>query len=232
MRVTIVMAARDAAATIRDAIGSALGQTYPCNLAIFDDGSQDGTGDIIQEAVEVGDALYSIRTDTPIGPAAARNNLIQATWDDTDVFAILDADDIYMPSKVERSLEAIKKFPPHVALVYTDEGYLDHVTGKTFTRYRPPYSLPQLAESNIVGGSYLITRNALETVGLFDESFPVAEHTELALRVASKFVLVHVAEPLVQTQVFPQSLRLTAGMPVWAYHTARAKRGKHAPQPS
>ncbi len=40
----------------------------------------------------------------PMGPAYSRNRAIKEAWDDTDVFALLDADDEYLPGALGKLL--------------------------------------------------------------------------------------------------------------------------------
>lgn len=100
--VSVVITARDAAATIGDAVRSALAEPETAEVIVVDDASRDATT-AAAEAAAAGDGrLKVIRCAVNVGPAAARNRALEAA---TGTFvAVLDADDFLLPGRFARLL--------------------------------------------------------------------------------------------------------------------------------
>jgi glycosyltransferase involved in cell wall biosynthesis len=89
------------AAYLREAIESVRSQTYrPFELIVVDDGSDDGSAEIAQAFEEV-QYIYQPRA----GNGAARNRAVEAAT--ADFFAFLDADDRFVPDKLERQMNTL-----------------------------------------------------------------------------------------------------------------------------
>src|SRR5690349_4805610 len=90
-QVTVMMPARNAAATIGRAVASALAEPEAAELVVVDDGSSDGTAAAALAAAAGDPRLILRRLTVSGGPAAARNlamALTVAPW-----ICPLDADD-------------------------------------------------------------------------------------------------------------------------------------------
>jgi hypothetical protein len=97
---SVVIGAYNAAATIADAVESALAQTLPpLEVIVCDDGSTDGTVTALEPYL---DRIVCIRKPRG-GAASARNAALGRARG--DFFAILDADDVYMPDRLEALTE-------------------------------------------------------------------------------------------------------------------------------
>lgn len=96
----VVIAVRDQAQYVGEAIDSVLAQTVPAErLIVVDDGSTDGTGDVARErGAEV------LRT-TGIGPSPARR--LGAEQLDSEFLSFLDGDDRFVDTRNELLLSAI-----------------------------------------------------------------------------------------------------------------------------
>jgi glycosyltransferase involved in cell wall biosynthesis len=110
--VSVVIPALNAAATIGRAVASALRQTQtPYEVIVIDDGSTDDTAAAARAS---GATLIATQHG---GPAAARNAGVRAAtqpW-----IAFLDADDAWLPAKLERQWSALA-LDPHARMVATD----------------------------------------------------------------------------------------------------------------
>ena len=100
--VSVLITAYDAAATIADAVRSALAEPETAEVIVVDDASRDATA-AAAEAAACGDGrLRVIRCAVNGGPAAARNRALEAA---TGAFvAVLDADDFLLPGRFARLL--------------------------------------------------------------------------------------------------------------------------------
>jgi len=122
-RVSVIIPAYNAAATIAATVESVLAQTFfDFEIICVDDGSIDRT-----KAILAGySAKYSDRlrlVDQPNnGPAAARNH--GARLSSGEYLAFLDADDIWMPNFLERTVAALDS-DPSLALVYCNASLAD-----------------------------------------------------------------------------------------------------------
>jgi succinoglycan biosynthesis protein ExoU len=95
--VSVIITARNAAATIGDAVVSALDQAEVSEVVVVDDASTDETGDAARDAARTDPRLILLRQATNLGPSAARNLAIARS--NAPCIAILDADDYFMPGR-------------------------------------------------------------------------------------------------------------------------------------
>lgn len=100
--VSVVIPVRNGEAYLREAIDSVLAQAVPVELIVADDGSADATPAI---ATSYGNRVIYLPGERR-GAAAARNRGVAAAtgqW-----LAFLDADDVWMPRKLEHQLMLLK----------------------------------------------------------------------------------------------------------------------------
>ena len=103
---TVVIAAHRAAATIDAALASVVGQTvHPAAVVVVDDCSPDDTA-AMAGAWADRLPLTVIRLDENRGPAGARDIAIRAAT--TELVAILDADDCWLPDHLESMHAALR----------------------------------------------------------------------------------------------------------------------------
>jgi glycosyltransferase involved in cell wall biosynthesis len=99
---SVVIPAYNAAATIREAIESIQAQTIPAHdIIVVDDGSTDGTA---ANARAMGGPITVVRQDNK-GPGAATSAGLRQV--ETPFVATLDADDLWLPSKIARQAECL-----------------------------------------------------------------------------------------------------------------------------
>ena len=111
--VTVVVPAYNSSAFLRQAVDSALGQTYPfVEVIVVDDGSTDGTTEVV---AGYGSKIVFIHQRNA-GVAAARNTALRVARG--ELVAYLDADDVWDPDKVRRQVEFLAAHP-ECGLVHT-----------------------------------------------------------------------------------------------------------------
>jgi glycosyltransferase involved in cell wall biosynthesis len=105
-QVTVVIPAFNAGRIITAALQSVFGQTYrDYEVIVVDDGSTDDTA---AQVAEWGDRLtYVYRPNG--GPASARNEALRRARG--RLIAFLDADDVWLPRKLERQVAYFDRFP-------------------------------------------------------------------------------------------------------------------------
>ncbi len=107
--VSVIVAAYQAAGTIERTLASIAAQTLkPMEVVVVDDGSTDGTFQTAESQAPNmnGIRLRVFRTDDNQGAGAARNRAIMESTQ--PVLALLDADDEWLPEKLERSMARLK----------------------------------------------------------------------------------------------------------------------------
>lgn len=112
--ISVVMPCYNARSYIREAIVSVLHQSYPSwELIIVDDGSTDGSTDIIEEMARTHPDRIRVLYQHRLGPSVARNQaLAQARG---NYVAFLDADDYWLPSALQKLHTALIEAPADVA---------------------------------------------------------------------------------------------------------------------
>jgi teichuronic acid biosynthesis glycosyltransferase TuaG len=176
-RVSVIIPAHNAAPFLDQTLASVQDQTYgDWEAVVCDDGSQDGTWDILQAA---GPRVRTVRNEHAGGPAAARNRALELASGDFAVF--LDADDLLHPQYLESQLAAYERAQAEtrpgeqdVGLVCCDARFLidDEYAPYTFLDRIPgrglPLTLERLLRRNMIYGACMVPAAVGEAVGWFD----------------------------------------------------------------
>jgi glycosyltransferase involved in cell wall biosynthesis len=113
-RVSIIMNVRNGAATLREALGSVMAQTFTdWEIIFFDDHSTDESARIVAEYADDRIRYFHSQEDMPLG--RARDVAIRhasGEW-----LAFLDQDDIWVPSKLHKQMLLVEG-EPEVGIVY------------------------------------------------------------------------------------------------------------------
>jgi len=156
--VTIVLCAYDQAPFVEEAARSALAQTVPCRVVGVDDGSRDGSADIVES---LGIPVLRLPHRGAVTAFRAGADLVE-----TPYFLKLDGDDRLEPKFVEHTLPEMRD--PHVGFVYTAARYFGAQIGAT---HPPAFDRRRLLRGNYAHGSSLIRREAYQSVGGYSPSF-------------------------------------------------------------
>jgi glycosyltransferase involved in cell wall biosynthesis len=183
--ISVIIPTHNSAAYLSEAICGVLGQTFQdFELIVVDDGSTDNT----QEVVGLfGERIRYISQDRA-GPSTARNHGILES--SGDLIAFLDADDVWLPTKLAKQVDFLKQHPEAV-LVYTDynrssePGSSNESRLKVFKPRTAEDSFHQLLDENFIAtSSVMVRREALANSGLFDPGLRGSEDFDLWLRLA------------------------------------------------
>lgn len=118
--VSIVIPVYNYADKVGRAIESALSQTYPCEIIVVDDGSEDNSAAVAEEYAGKHGNVHVIRQDNR-GVAAARNAGIERS---TGKYVVcLDADDAIKPTFVDSLLPALES-DRSLGIAYTGLWYI------------------------------------------------------------------------------------------------------------
>jgi succinoglycan biosynthesis protein ExoO len=111
----VLLAAYNAEAFLQRAVDSALAQSIDeLELIIVDDASTDETTKLVERLAETDRRIRLLRQSSNGGPAAARNAGLDAATGEW--IAVLDADDAYMPHRLERMVQVARMIDADVVL--------------------------------------------------------------------------------------------------------------------
>jgi glycosyltransferase involved in cell wall biosynthesis len=150
---------------IKQAIASVLNQTLsPVEIIVVDDGSTDGTRDVLDTYGSRIDCLYQQNR----GASAARNAGVRAT--NCEWVAFLDHDDEWHPDKL--ACQAASIVESGAEFCYT--GYERFANGRFEETIDPPdpsQLFPEIRFQNVLGprSMYLVRPSRLDSLGGFDE---------------------------------------------------------------
>jgi glycosyltransferase involved in cell wall biosynthesis len=197
-KVTVVIPAYNSLKYLPETINTVLSQSFQdFEVLVINDGSTDATEEWVIQNVK--DPRVKLISQENQGLSGARNTGIK--YAQGDYIALLDADDLWEPSKLEKQVQCLDA-NPEVALVYTWIALIDQhgkPTGRIVAHHAEGNVWQKLLEINIVvcGSNPLVRRNCFENVGLFDMSLSSNEDRDMWLRIAAKYPFAVIKEPLV-----------------------------------
>jgi len=155
------------------AIKSIFNQDYqPIEVIVVDDGSTDNSADIARAYKEI---QYIYQPNQ--GPSAARNTGIAVAQ--AEFIAFLDADDIWMPSKLSLQVSYLCNHPEVGFVVANRRMSIEEGVKK------PPWYREHLFEQDRVcfgPSAVVVRRSVFEKVGLYNPSFRYGESAEWLTR--------------------------------------------------
>jgi glycosyltransferase involved in cell wall biosynthesis len=171
-QVSVIIPALNAAATIARTLESVFAQTYTdFEIIVVNDGSTDGT---VRVLAGYGDRLKVVSQENR-GISAARNAGARAS--SGRYLAFLDADDLWLPDKLRRTV-AVLHDEPECAIVVSNAWQADEsgtISGATTV---PAELNRQPSRDDVIAGwgatvpsSFVVRRAAFDRCGGFDEHF-------------------------------------------------------------
>lgn len=206
-KISVLIPTYNCDAYVHEAINSVLNQTYKnFEIIVVDDGSTDNTKDVLRPYEEKKLITYIYQNNSV--PAVARNTGILNS--SGDYIAFLDADDLWMPEKLEKMIKKIndkKKF----GMVITSVNFVDLYGNILRTTNYDQMTEDEIKEilmerCIVVMSSVLIQREVFEHIGLFDENLTYAEDWDFFYRLAREYRIGIINEPLTVYRVRESSL--------------------------
>ncbi len=177
-RVTVVTTCRNAQTHLAECLDGILSQTLTeWELFLIDDGSTDDTRRIIETYAARDARIRPLYFDDSAGPYVRRNFAIRQAR--APFISIQDADDIMVPQKLERLVEAIAEDQRLGVVGSFYRSFLDEFTGIEHTEAAIlPTTQEQMLEvyrtqriwDYLWHGSAIVRRDLFDTIGLYDEN--------------------------------------------------------------
>jgi glycosyltransferase involved in cell wall biosynthesis len=171
-----------------EALDSILAQSYrPIEVIIIDDGSTDGTANIIRNHLPGvrGGLVRSIRQENA-GQVAATNRAVEAA--SGELLAFLDADDVWHPEKLSRQSAHLADHPEvDVSFTLVQNFWIDELAeeAERFRDHRIARPIP-----GYIMGTMLARRRAFDVAGFFDVGHDHAHTQEWVLRARAHGLMV------------------------------------------
>lgn len=198
IKISVVIPAYNAERFMRRCLQSVLAQTLkPYEIIVADDGSTDHTAAL---AAELGAHVLS---GPNRGISSARNSAIR--FASGEWIALLDADDLWDPEKLERQVACIR---PETVLVYTGIRSFDDKGIRNETPAEEPGVVKKmLRHRNLIApSSALVRRDVILRLGGFREGLRSCEDWGMWMRMRNTGRFDAVYEPLTSYYIHPASL--------------------------
>jgi glycosyltransferase involved in cell wall biosynthesis len=223
--ITVVTPCLNAEATIQQTIDSVAAQDYPRELVehlVVDGGSTDATVEIVERA----GLRYVSEPDRGLSDALNKG-LAMATG---DVFAELNADDLYLPGALSRVGRTMAEQPgaewvtgPCLIVGADGEEIRRGVTAyKSFFLRRWSYRL-HLVQNFVSAPATFVRTAALRELGGFDERFRYSMDYDVWLKLGRRGPPVVLDEPLAAFRMAGESLSLTGFERQFEEHALNAR---------
>ena len=189
---------------ISECVQSVLAQTLPAReIIIVDDGSTDATYNILRDL-----GFNSLSTKKTVlryffqqnrGVSSARNLGIKEAR--SEYIALLDSDDLWLKSKLDRQVSAFQNDTQSSRLCHTDEIWIRNGVRvnqhKKHKKHGGNVFQSCLKLCCISPSSTMMHRSVFEDFGFFDEDLPACEDYDFWLRYSAKEDVNFIDEPLI-----------------------------------
>jgi hypothetical protein len=206
------MAVLNGEAYLREAVDSILGQTFTdFELIIVDDGSTDRTPEILRS---IRDPRVRLLTN-PSNLGLARSLNLGMAKAVGEFIARQDADDVSEPDRFERQVAFLDGHPETALLgsAHTEIDAHGRVLGHVDAHCRRVTILWWMLFFCPFAHSAIVFRKqpVLEAVGGYDPSYRYSTDYEYWTRIADRFAVANLPEPLVRLRVHDASMTATYG---------------------
>ena len=189
---------------ILECVQSVLAQTLPAReIIIVDDGSTDATYNILRDlgfnSITTHKSVLRYFSQQNRGVSSARNLGIKEAR--SEYIALLDSDDLWLKSKLDRQIRAFQNDKQSTRLCHTDEIWIRNGVRvnqhKKHKKYGGNVFKNCLKLCCISPSSAMIHKSVFTDFGFFDEDLPACEDYDFWLRYSAKEDVNFVNEPLI-----------------------------------
>ena len=207
VRVSVIMPCYNSASFLDEAIASVLNQTFQdLELIVIDDGSTDDTLDIARQNQRKDPRVVVLPLPKNGGSSNARNagiRIAKGEW-----LAILDSDDVAMPSRFEEQLRLVDR-DRDLVMIGSSSISMD-AQGWPIRRHHYPTKHAALLKRLLTMGAFpphssmLYKKEVLARLRLFNTAYIPSEDYDLYLRLAEVGRMASVDKALVRMRLHEQ----------------------------
>jgi glycosyltransferase involved in cell wall biosynthesis len=210
--VSAVIPVHNGALYVAEAINGALSQTQPpIECVVIDDGSTDATAEVVRS---FGTGVTYIRLERG-GVSRARNHGAHVAHG--ELVAFLDHDDVWLPAKLERQIEALRARPEAMMALCAVEMIDAGGTPDGVKRLRPRENLITAmltfdgTEIPSCSSTGLVRREWLLSGGGFDPALSTCADWDLLVRSLLDGGIAYLDEPLARYRVHDSNMSRNVG---------------------
>jgi glycosyltransferase involved in cell wall biosynthesis len=193
--VSVIVTVYNGERYLEEALRSILDQSFhDLELVVVDDGSTDGSVDV---ARAIDDDRMVVISEGRLGRAEALNRALRETR--APFVALMDADDVSLPQRIERQHEFLVEHPDvgfagtwFTAVSEAGESLYTKTTLLRDADLRRRF----LLGTPIAGGTTMVRRTVFDRVGTFREAFVPSEDSDLWRRAILHFEAANIPEVL------------------------------------
>ena len=209
-KVSVVMSVYNGMPYLRDAVESILNQTlHDFEFIIIDDGSTDGTSQLIKDYASCDPRIVILENDENIGYSRSLNKGFARACG--SYIARQDADDISLPDRFEKQLAYFDRHPD-VGLLGTRPIFIDEndeiIQDSSYIFVSRPEDIPsRLMDNNCIHhGSIMVRKEIIDQVGFYKVELEPSEDYDLWLRISEISKIANLEEGLYKYREHKQSI--------------------------
>lgn len=200
-KVSIIIPVYNGSNYMREAIDSALMQTYKnIEVLVINDGSYDH-GATRKIALSYNNKIRYFEKLNG-GVATALNLGIREM--SGKYFSWLSHDDVYYPDKIEKQIEYLIQQDKKNIILYSDYDFIDNESKHIRSykvQHKEPFRICLLSSWPINGCTTLIDKSFFDENGFFDENAKYSQDYYLWFKLANKYEFVHMPDPLIKSRI-------------------------------
>ena len=219
-RVSIFVPSYNHASFVTATIQSVQAQTFQdFEIVVTDDGSQDGTPDIIASLHEPRLSLHRFSINR--GACAATNDAVRRCQG--EYLSLLNSDDCFLPHKLAKQV-AFLDAHPEIGAVFAYPDYIDEdgVSVPASASFCGDiFKVPNRSQSEwlrqfffagncLCHPTIMIRRCCYEQIGLYDERLAQLPDFDMWIRLVNSFPIHIMPEPLIKFRVLPNGRNMSA----------------------
>jgi glycosyltransferase involved in cell wall biosynthesis len=212
-RFSVIMPCFNHALFVGESIEAVLAQSVPdLELIVVDDCSLDASREVIGRYVRDDRRVRAIYHQSNLGASRSRNDGLRVA--SGEYLAFCDADDVWLPSKLERQVKLLEEHSIH-DVAYCDAEIINERGVQTGERFTDQFPVPgdgsgnifeKLCTRNFVNmQTVVLRRGCVEDVGYFDERIKWVEDWWFWIKVSYRHSFVYTNEVLAKYRVHPRS---------------------------
>ncbi|MCP3967399.1 MAG: glycosyltransferase [Lentisphaerae bacterium] len=205
INVSVLLPVYNAEPYLTFTIESVLTQTYQLfEFIIIDDCSNDNSAAIIESYAGKDKRITFLSNEEHLGIAPTRNKLFNHLNPNSDYIALVDADDICLPSRLMCQIDFLKA-NPDIGAVGSSLVAINEYSQKIGLREYP--LSPECIKNSIIRfnpiaqPSIMLRSSLKDKIGNYNESYTVCEDYDYWFRALKEFKIANLVEPVIYYRI-------------------------------